>query len=307
MIKTDIPDGIIVRRYLTPLKFEYLIKNRSLYMASYSRFSDQLEGGITAADYIRNSNEPDLLSAADDVLGRIGDRDGYDERRRRSAELVSELRARKFETIFGHESCDNYEAYLKNARNWLYACCLHAYDYECHAMWEIYGKEKHSYSGSLFDLPEGSGFCIETTIGRLKENLLPLEGHKFALSMVDYINHSDASATENPVHQFTRKARHFEFEKEVRLIAWPTRENIVFSYKFAQSNVNDVGQVSPSIKDMNKFISKIIFSPGMTDDYAGAVTQICRAQGLTCDMVKSALDEKPMQDVYGYLAANPKP
>ncbi|QJC81281.1 hypothetical protein [Pseudomonas umsongensis] len=307
MIETDIPDDIIIRRYLTPFKFEYLIKNKSLYMASYSSFSDQLEGGITAADYIRNSNEPDLLSAADDILGRIGDRDGYEERRRRSAELVSELRARKFETIFGQESRDNYEAYLKNARNWLYACCLHTYDYECHAMWEIYGKEKHPYRGSLFDLPEGSGFCIETTVARLKENVLLLEGHKFALSMVDYINHSDASATENPLHQFTRKARHFEFEKEVRLIAWPTSEDIVFSYKFEQSSVNDVGQVSPNIKDMNRFISRIIFSPGMPDDCVEAVTQVCRAQGLICNMDKSALDEKPMLDVYGYLAAYPKP
>jgi hypothetical protein len=305
MIETDIPDDVIVRRYLTPLKFEYLIKNKSLYMASYSGFSDQLEGGITAADYIRNSNEPDLLSAAADILGHIGDRDGYDERRRKSAELLSELRTRKFETIFGNESRDNYEAYLKNARNSLYACCLHTYDYECHAMWEIYGKEKHPYHGSLFDLPEGSGFCIETTIGRLKENVIPLEGHKFALSMVEYINHSDASATKNPLHQFTRKARHFEFEKEVRLIAWPTREDIVFSYKFEQSSVNDVGQVSPSIKDINRFISRIIFSPGMPDDCVGAVTQVCRAQGLTCDMVKSGLDDKPLVDLYGYLAANP--
>jgi hypothetical protein len=304
MIETDIPDDIIVRRYLTPLKFEYLIKNKSLYMSSYSGFSDQLEGGITAADYIRNSNEPDLLSAADNILGRIGDRDGYEERSRWSADLVSELRARKFETIFGHESRDNYEAYLKNARNWLYACCLHTYDYECHAMWEIYGKEKLPYCGSLFDLPEGSGFCIETTIGRIKENILPIEGHKFALSMVDYINHSDALATENPLHQFTRKARHFEFEKEVRLIAWPTREDIVFSYKFAQSSVNDVAQVSPSIKDMNRFISRIIFSPGMPDDCVEAVTQVCRGQGMTCDMVKSAMDEKPLLDVYGYMTAN---
>lgn len=305
MIETIIPDDVIVRRYLTPLKFEYLIKNKSLYMSSYSGFSDQLEGGITAADYIRNSNEPDLLNAADDILGHIRDRDGYDERRRRSAELVSELRARKFQTIFGEESRDNYEAYLRNARNWLYACCLHTYDYECHAMWEIYGKEKHPYCGSLFNLPEGSGFCIETTIGRLKENVLPLEGYKFTLLMVDYINHAGASATENPLHQFTRKARHFEFEKEVRLIAWPTREDIVFSYKFEQSSVNVVGQVSPSIKDMNRFISRIIFSPGMPDDCVGAVTQVCRSQGLTCEMAKSGLDEKPLLDVYGYLAANP--
>ncbi|MCY1457110.1 hypothetical protein D9M71_743710 [compost metagenome] len=123
--------------------------------------------------------------------------------------------------------------------------------------------------------------------------------------MVEYINHSDASATENPLHQFTRKARHFEFEKEMRLIAWPTREDIVFSYKFEQSSVNDVGQVSPSIKDINRFISRIIFSPGMPDDCVGAVTQVCRAQGLTCDMVKSGLDEKPLVDLYGYLATNP--
>jgi len=71
MIETDIPDDIVVRRYLTPLKFEYLINNKSLYMASYSGFSDQLEGGISAADYIRNSNEPDLLSAADGVYCAI--------------------------------------------------------------------------------------------------------------------------------------------------------------------------------------------------------------------------------------------
>jgi hypothetical protein len=121
------------------------------------------------------------------------------------------------------------------------------------------------------------------------------------------IHHSDALATENPLHQFTRKARHFEFEKEVRLIAWPTSEDIVFSYKFEQSSVNDVGQVSPNIKDMNRLISRIIFSPGIPDDCVEAVTQVCRAQSLTCDMVKSALDEKPMLDVYGYLAAYPKP
>lgn len=305
MIETEIPDDIIVRRYLTPRKFEYLIKNKSLYMASYSGFSDQLEGGITAADYIRNSNEPDLLSAAVDNLGHISDRDEYDERRRRSAELISELRARKFETIFGHESCDNYEAYLKNARQWLYACCLHTYDYECHAMWEIYGKEKHPYNGSLFDLPAGSGFCIETTTGRLKENILPPEGHKLALSTIEYVNHSDASATEDPLHQFTRKARHFEFEKEMRLIAWPTKNDIVFSYKFNKSSVNELNHVSPSIKDMNRFISKIIFSPGIPDDCVRAVTQICRAQGLTCEMVKSALDGKPLLDIYGYLGSKP--
>lgn len=306
MIETDIPDDIIVRRYLTPKKFEYLIINKSLYMSSYSGFSDQLEGGITAEDYIRNSNEPDLLSAANYILTCIGDRDGYDERRQRSAELASELRAREFETIFGHESRDNYEAYLKKAKNWLYACCLHTYDYECHAMWKIYGNEKHPYRGSLFDLPEGSGFCIETTIGRLKENVLPLEGYKFALSAVDYINHAEASATENPLHQFTRKARYFEFEKEVRLIAWPDRKDIVFSYKFEQSSVNDVSQVSPRIKDMNRFISRIIFSPGMPDDCVAAVTQVCRAQGLTCAMAKSGLDDKPLLDVYGYLGLNPK-
>jgi len=140
---------------------------------------------------------------------------------------------------------------------------------------------------------------------RLKENILPLEGHKFALTMVDYINHSDASATENPLHQFTRKARHFEFEKEMRLIAWPTKENIVFSYKFNKSSINELNNVTPSIKDMNKFISKIIFSPEMPDNCVRAVTQLCRAQGLTCDMVKSALDGKPILDIYGYLGSKP--
>lgn len=38
MIETEIPDDTIVRRYLTPLKFEHLIKNKSLYMSSYSGF-----------------------------------------------------------------------------------------------------------------------------------------------------------------------------------------------------------------------------------------------------------------------------
>jgi hypothetical protein len=174
-------------------------------------------------------------------------------------------------------------------------------------MWEIYGKENQPYRGALLDLPEGCGFCIETTIGRIKENILPLEGHKFALSMVDYINHADAVATEKPLDQFTRKARHFEFEKEARLVAWPTSKDIVFSYRHEQSSVNDVGQVSPSIKDINGFVSKVIFSPGMPDACVDAVTQVCRAQGLTCDMVKSALDGKPLLDIYGYLAANHSP
>ncbi|MNG19550.1 hypothetical protein D3C84_1037180 [compost metagenome] len=112
-------------------------------------------------------------------------------------------------------------------------------------------------------------------------------------------------ATENPLHQFTRKARHFEFEKEARLIAWPTEEDIVFSYKYEQSSVNDVDKVSPGIKDLNSFISKIIFSPGMPDACVEAVTRVCRTEGLTCDMVKSGLEEEPLVDIHGYLARHP--
>lgn len=300
MTKTDIAHGTIVRRYLTPEKFEYLIKNKSLYMASYSRFSDKLEGGISPADYARNSIEPDLMYSALARLSNIGDKEGFEQRNRESNELAAALKERKFCSIFGELPSEDYEAYLTNAKNWLYACCLHTYDYECHAMWEIYGKRRETYSGSLLCLPENSGFCIEMTIGSVVDNVVLPQGYEFALSSVEYVDHSSAVITDNPLDPFTRKARHFEFEKEARLIAWPTGKDIVFSYRHEQSSINDLPWISPEIKDVNNLITRIIFAPGTPDDVAQRVTQICRSQGITCDMVRSVLDEDPILDFYGW-------
>lgn len=259
MIKTSLPGSVKVRRYLTPFKFEYLLKEKSLYMPSYAGFSDKLEGGITSKDYLRSTLELELLDSAMSRLGCMDGPEGFYKREEEAKEQSLRFKERKFETIFGEELSENLEAYLKNIRNWLYACCWHNYDQECYAMWEIYGKGKDRYAGTLLNLPAGSGFCIETTVEKIQENLVLSADYNFVLSEVDYINHLEESPFENPMAQFSSKARHFEFEKEIRLIAWPKRDGIIFSYKYGMSTTNDEKTISPKIKDLNSFISKVIF------------------------------------------------
>lgn len=272
----------ILQRYMNLPKFVYLLQKKSLFLPKMSIFDDHLEGGLTAKDFLKNSNDPPKFDLIVNEIFPPGNENQQERnlRKERIKEISDYIQQRTFQTPFGNYKCEDIETIFPRCREWIYVSCWHNSNHECSAMWSLYGADKNSV-------------CIFTTAKKLFEQIQAPESiNSLTLEKVAYIDHRDASLTENCLSAFISKSLPFKFEKEMRIVAYDSSLDLSVAEK------NNLLGSNISIKSLNELIDKIIISPKADDWFIESVHEICSEYGITANIQKSSLSQTRVSDFY---------
>lgn len=324
--------SLVVKRYMSFEKFENLINSGNLYFSRFDSFIDKLEGGISSQNYSDISVSLELF----DLAINYWPSDPVSPEKMQSEKRIDEINSETFEGIFGSEKKLNGDSYLQLVSSWLYANCWTDLEHECDAMWSLYGITgagcNHATCCPQCESTHGMSVCIETTIGAIPDNLELNEQYNLSIQKIEYIDHKKIKFKDHELSTkpFFSKARHFSYENEVRLMLWPNRSDISFSYAYQQSTVNNEKNVELKIKNMNSFINRIILSPipakksaqirtlhyenhqsplGLKESLGNTtlrekVQSLCSAHALTIEILDSDLNQVVTSDCYSYMEDN---
>lgn len=265
-------------------KFMYLLQREALFLPKMSVFDDQLEGGLTAKDYLSTSNDAAIIDNAMNGLWPSAS-ETVDERSIRLEKANStqiEIRQREFKTPFGVYKCEDIDKVFSRCREWLYVSCWHKSMYECSAMWSLYGGDNNSV-------------CIFTTEEKLKSLIQASENiDRINLYDIDYIDHKKASLSDECLAPFLAKSLPFSFEKETRLIAYDSKVNLNSAVE------NNIKGIEISIGSLPQLIDKVVISPNADAWFSSSVKQLCEEKGLKI-IVDSTLRTERVDSFYGAL------
>jgi hypothetical protein len=274
----------ILQRYMDLPKFMYLLQREALFLPKMSVFDDQLEGGLTAKDYLSTSNDAAIIDNAMNGLWPSAS-ETVDERSIRLEKANStqiEIRQREFKTPFGVYKCEDIDKVFPRCREWLYVSCWHKSMYECSAMWSLYGGDNNSV-------------CIFTTEEKLKSLIQASENiDRINLYDIDYIDHKKASLSDECLAPFLAKSLPFSFEKETRLIAYDSKVNLNSAVE------NNIKGIEISIGSLPQLIDKVVISPNADAWFSSSVKQLCEEKGLKI-IVDSTLRTERVDSFYGAL------
>ena len=323
-ITTNVPRNTVLKRYISLEKFEKLLTDKALYFARFDRFEDRLEGGINQKNFPSISNSWGILDRA--INGCWPSVESQSDESTSKGEMLSET----FSSLFGEQKKINGEAYLQNVSSWLYASCWTDLRHECQAMWQLYGSSgaccRHEAPCTKCQASVGMSLCIETTLGSLIDNLVLDEGYNAIARKIEYLDHRNAVFLEHEmaVRPFFAKALHFSYEHELRLMLWPKRKDIDFSYIHNASTINERQSVSLPLENLDSLIHKIILSPisyatqkqlsdnhfskyktalGLPEALANEnlrqrVSALCQEFGVSAEIVDSDLNQISASDCY---------
>lgn len=274
----------VIQRYMNLSKFIYLLQNSTLFLPKMSIFDDQLEGGLTAIDYLGNSDELDIFELAMASLPVCGESAEKRETRLNSNKLVQqEIDNKKFITPFGEYLKSDVQTIFPKCREHLYVSCWHRSHFECSAMWQLYGAEKNSV-------------CIFTSVEKLEQLVIPNElFDNLKFKDVNYIDHAKAKFGSNCLEPFISKSLSFSFEKELRIVVFDSKINL------DNVGVNEVSGVNIGIRSLQELIDKVIVSPSSDSWFKSCVENLCDRYGLKIDVEMSSLKRKPINNFFDAL------
>lgn len=260
----------------------YLLQESALFLPKMSIFEDHLEGGLTARDYLSNSNDAPIFDIALNGVFPVSGESVEDRiSRLEQAEFSQKkLLHRTFDTPFGSYKCDEIENIFSRCREWIYVSCWHKSPHECSAMWALYGADNNS-------------LCIFTTEEKLRNQILPENGaNLITLQNIKYLDHKSACLNDSDLSPFTVKALPFSFEKELRIISCDPKIDLNFTTK------NSASGEMLSIKSLSELIDKIVISPKADSWFHESIQKLCSAYGLKVEITKSSLQEKRIESFY---------
>ncbi|HHB1596973.1 TPA: hypothetical protein ACN976_005214 [Vibrio campbellii] len=282
-------DKTIVQRYMNLPKFLYLLQNKALFLPKMSKFSDHLEGGMSASDYMETSNEPRIFDIAiNNSLPVFGETARESEERRKvGSEMTRMLSERQFETPFGSYSCDHVSSIFPLCREWLYVSCWHKSTYECSAMWELYGSDNNSV-------------CIFTTKEKLREFLTVESNAKEMLKFenVEYKAPSEAKMDGDCFKPFLTKALPFSFEKELRVVAFDKNRDLMANVKDA---INSKQGIKLNITSLAGLIDRVVVSPNSDSWFKDSIQTLCDQYELNVVVADSELKRKRVESLYNAM------
>ncbi|HIF9389000.1 TPA: hypothetical protein ACX6R5_000854 [Photobacterium damselae] len=276
---------IIIQRYMNLSKFLFLLQNSSLFLPKMSIFDDQLEGGLTANDYLKKSNDADILDLSLNGFLPVSNETSKEreERLKNANSLVQQLKKSTFDTPFGSYLKDDVQDIFPKCREHIYVSCWHRSSFECSAMWQLYGAERNSV-------------CIFTTAGKLNQQLLDKSStYKMQLEEVHYLDHAVASFDERAIHPFVSKSLSFSFEKELRLVAYNPCTDI------ASSGNNNLPGIKIGIRSLSELIDKIIVSPDSESWFKECIENLCRQYNLNVEVEKSSLSRERTESFWSAM------
>lgn len=275
----------VLQRYMNLSKFIYLLQNSTLFLPKMSIFDDQLEGGLTAIDYLGNSNEPDIFELAMASLPVYGESAEKREKRLNSNKFVQqEIGNKKIITPFGEYLKSDVQSIFPKCREYLYVSCWHRSYFECSAMWQLYGAEKNSV-------------CIFTSIEKLEQLVIPNElFDNLKLEDVNYIDHAKAKFGSNCLEPFISKSLSFSFEKELRIVAFDSEINL------DNVGVNEVSGINIGIRSLSELIDRVVVSPNSDSWFKDCVQKLCNEYGLGIEVKMSSLKRERNESFLGAMA-----
>jgi len=156
--------------------------------------------------------------------------------------------------------------YYKQHREKVAISSWHTNEYESFAMWQIFTKNNE-------------GLAIQSTVGRLKEALLPEKNYEQYIGEVNYIDYKkEYIPFDDTFFPFLFKRKSFQYEREVRIITDVTDKNVV---------LNDGLKIHV---DVNKLIEKIYIHPKSENWYKKLVIELVTKLGFDIEIEKSDLE-----------------
>lgn len=279
-----------LQRYMPMWKFESMLKSQALWVPNISEgFDDKLEGGLTLDDYLALTNEASLLDAAINCSWP-GAEESREERRIRLKEgnrMAAELSVRTFLTPFGEYLCDSGMSIFPKCKENLYVSCWYQSEYECQAMWQLYGKNNKESNAKN----HSEAVLVFTDLDRLKSHVgLDNDLNSRAIFPVEYIDHHQNEFSDKCFGPFISKLKPYAFEKEVRLVSW----NSDLDLNVAPKTANDY---ELPIKDLSLFITKIIISPIAPKSFIERVESLCKQYSLSDKLCESDLRRQPIEEL----------
>jgi hypothetical protein len=156
--------------------------------------------------------------------------------------------------------------YYKSHREKVVISSWHINEYESFAMWQIFTQNTE-------------GLAIQTTIGKLKEALLPEKKVEQYIGAVNYIDYKkEYIPFDDTFFPFLFKRKSFQYEREVRIISDVTSNNL----KIDNGLKIDV--------DLSLLIEKIYIHPKSENWYKNLVIELVKKLGYTITIEKSDLE-----------------
>ena len=157
---------------------------------------------------------------------------------------------------------DNY----KSHREKVVISSWHINEYESFAMWQIFTQNTE-------------GLAIQTTIGRLKEALLPEKKTAQNIGAVNYIDYKkEFIPFDDTFFPFLFKRKSFQYEREIRIISDVSNTNL----KIDNGLKVDV--------NLNQLIEKIYIHPKSENWYKNLVIELVSKLGFDFEIEKSDLE-----------------
>ena len=159
---------------------------------------------------------------------------------------------------------DNY----KSHREKVVVSSWHINEYESFAMWQIFTQNTE-------------GLAIQTTIGRLKEALLPEKKTEQYIGAVNYIDYKkEFIPFDDTFFPFLFKRKSFQYEREIRIISDVTNSGM----KIDNGLKVDV--------NLNQLIEKIYIHPKSENWYKNLVIQLVKQLDFDFTIEKSDLENE---------------
>ena len=167
-------------------------------------------------------------------------------------------------------SNDNPEflEYYKKHREKVIVSSWHINEYESFAMWQIFTQNSE-------------GLAIQSTIGRLKNALLPEKNHQQYIGEVNYIDYKkEYIPFDDLFFPFLFKRKSFQYEREVRIISDTSKQDL---------KINDGLKIDV---DISQLIEKIYIHPRSENWYKNLVIDLVSKLGFDITIEKSDLESE---------------
>jgi hypothetical protein len=159
-------------------------------------------------------------------------------------------------------------SYYKTHREKVVVSSWHINEYESFAMWQIFTQNSE-------------GIAIQSTIGRLQKALEVEKEFKQYIGEVKYIDYKkEFIPFDDMFFPFLFKRKSFQYEREVRIIADITSENI---------KINEGLKIQI---DINQLIEKIYIHPKSENWYKRLVIELVSKLGFDFEIEKSDLESE---------------
>lgn len=264
-------------RYMDLAKFLSLIHQKYLFFAKSSSYEDGLEGmptdldsligggAIDRLDYLANYLLPSFFAA---------DNKSSEQRELKRQEVLSRFNERTINTVLGPLQASTqktYSAVFEKVAQWVDISCWHtdASNIESMAMWKIYGAGE-------------AAVCIESTLADVIASLdFPddMMVHAGKVTYLDYKN--NYVGNDDPLKVYFHKSKYYEFEKELRIVVYPSTPIDVWADRVAPgTKVN----VNPT-----RMVHSVMVSPASSSWFHELITQIMNEAGFDVSVKKSEI------------------